>query len=89
MKNEMKQEIGNNIYKLLEDSSLTYERLAGLLDLASPRVIYEWVSGNKLPSLVNICKMKIIFKTNLESIIGNYDAFFVPLVHFHIINYII
>lgn len=86
MTNEMKQEIGNNIYKLLISSKITYERLSELLDLTSPRVIYEWVSGKKSPSLVNICKMKIIFETNFESILGNLDAFFVPLVHFYIIN---
>ena len=45
-----KKATGHRLYRLIEESKMTYAEIAEYLDLQSPRVIYEWVSGKKLPS---------------------------------------
>ncbi len=42
---------GLKIYHAIEESGLTYEIIAKEVGLGSPRIIYEWVRGTKLPTL--------------------------------------
>ena len=46
-----KQKTGNKIYQAIDRSGKSYDKVAEELGLLSSRVIYEWVNGNKLPSL--------------------------------------
>lgn len=64
-----KKLIGENIRRLIVESNYTYEDVADFLQLNSPRVVYDWVNGKKLPSLENIINITLIFNIQLESII--------------------
>lgn len=64
-----KKFIGENIRRLIVESNHTYEDVADFLQLNSPRVVYDWVNGKKLPSLENIINITLIFNIQLESII--------------------
>lgn len=54
------------IRALIQESSYTYEELAEMLQLGSPRVIYEWINGNKLPGLENMYNLALIFNMKME-----------------------
>lgn len=54
------------IKALITNSSYTYEDLADMLQLNSPRVIYEWVNGNKLPGIENLYNLALIFNMKIE-----------------------
>ena len=64
-----KKGTGENIRKLILTSNFSYEDIAEFLQLNSPRVIYEWVNGEKMPSLENFINLSLIFNVKLESII--------------------
>ena len=64
-----KKRTGENIRKLILTSNFSYEDIAEFLQLNSPRVIYEWVNGEKMPSLENFINLALIFNVKLESII--------------------
>lgn len=64
-----KKSTGENIRKLILTSNFAYEDIAEFLQLNSPRVIYEWVNGEKMPSLENFINLALIFNVKLESII--------------------
>ena len=54
------------IKALITNSCYTYEDLADMLQLKSPRVIYEWVNGNKLPGIENLYNLALIFNMKIE-----------------------
>ena len=60
---------GINIKGYIKNSSCTFEDLAESLNLASPRVIYDWINGDKLPSIVNLVKLSKMFNVHLEDIL--------------------
>ena len=64
-----KKSTGENIRKLILTSNFAYEDIAEFLQLNSPRVIYEWVNGEKMQSLENFINLALIFNVKLESII--------------------
>ena len=64
-----KKSTGENIRKLILTSNFAYEDIAEFLQLNSPRVIYEWVNGEKMPSLENFINLALIFNVKLESLI--------------------
>ncbi|MEE1277449.1 MAG: hypothetical protein UHE86_00095, partial [Acutalibacteraceae bacterium] len=45
-----KKATGLKLYRLISESEYTYAQIAEFLDLQSPRVVYDWVNGIKLPS---------------------------------------
>ena len=61
---------GRNINKFIVKSSFTFEDLAFILELNSPRVIYEWVKGTKMPSLENFYNLIILFNVKMEDILA-------------------
>ncbi|MEG0034539.1 MAG: helix-turn-helix transcriptional regulator [Bacilli bacterium] len=61
---------GSNIRSLIAESMFTYEEIAFILELSSSRVIYEWVSGNKIPSTENIANLAKIFNVKMENIVS-------------------
>jgi len=60
---------GRKIGSLIATSKFTYEEVASVLGLASPRVIYEWVSGRKLPSIENLANLARMFNVKMEDVI--------------------
>ena len=61
-----KDATSKKIKALITNSSYTYEDLADMLQLKSPRVIYEWVNGNKLPGIENLYNLALIFNMKIE-----------------------
>ena len=60
---------GENIRLYIQKSNYTYEDVAVYLSLATPRVIYEWVNGNKFPTIEKLIKLAILFEVLLEDIL--------------------
>ena len=65
-----KKATGLNIYRLLEYSELTREGVAEFLELTSPRVIYDWMNGIKLPSTENLLNLAKLFNVQVEDILA-------------------
>lgn len=65
-----KLKTGSNIRSLIAESAFTYEEISKMFDLSSPRVIYAWASGKKLPSIENLANLAIIFNVRIEDIIA-------------------
>ena len=64
-----RQKTGDKIYQAIEKSGLTYEEVAEELGLSSPRVIYEWTNGNKLPSLVRLVNLSALLNVQMEGLL--------------------
>lgn len=64
-----KRKTGGKIYQAIERSGLTYEKVAEELGLQSPRVIYEWANGNKLPSLVRLVNLSVLLGVHMEDLL--------------------
>ena len=64
-----KQKTGQKIYQAIVKSDLTYEEVAEELGLTSPRVIYEWVNGNKLPSLIRLVNLSVLLNVPMEGLL--------------------
>lgn len=64
-----KVKTGLNLYRLIEASGKTRIEIAEYLELESTRVIYDWTSGIKLPSLENLLNLSILFHVSIEDIL--------------------
>ena len=64
-----KRKTGEKIYQAIDRSDLTYEKVAEELGLTSPRVIYEWANGNKLPSLVRLVNLSVLLGVHMEDLL--------------------
>ena len=65
-----KKATGHKLYRLIEKSEMTYAQIAEYLNLQSPRVIYEWVNGTKLPSTENLYNLANLFQVQMEDILS-------------------
>jgi len=64
-----KQKTGEIIRRQIQRLGVSYDDLAEKLELASARVIYEWVNGHKMPSIENLINLSIQFQSKLEDIL--------------------
>jgi hypothetical protein len=60
---------GERLRLVIAKSGVTYEKVAQILELTSPRVVYDWITGAKLPSLVNLVNLSIHFNFKLEDVL--------------------
>jgi len=60
---------GLRICSLRAKAAITHEELAGLLQLKSPRVIYDWESGMKVPNAENLYNLALIFNIKMEDLL--------------------
>lgn len=65
-----KKQTGQRLYELIEQSTYTREDIADFLDLTSPRVIYDWTNGLKLPSTENLVNLAHLFNVRIEDILA-------------------
>ena len=65
-----KRATGLKIYAFIEKSEFTREEIAEFLELNSPRVIYDWVNGIKLPSTENLLNLAKLFNVHVEDILA-------------------
>lgn len=64
-----KRATGLKLYRLIRQSGMTYEEIASYLELKTPRVIYDWVNGIKLPSTENLYNLASLFHVQMEDIL--------------------
>ena len=64
-----KRAVGEKLRQAMIDKHITYEELAYNLELNSPRVIYDWVNGTKLPNLQNLINICLILNNKVEDFI--------------------
>ena len=64
-----KKATGLRLYRLMEGSKFTREEIAEFLELNSPRVIYDWTSGIKLPSTENLLNLAKLLNVRIEDIL--------------------
>ena len=64
-----KKATGLKLYWLISESEYTYAQIAEFLDLQSPRVVYDWVNGIKLPSTENLYNLANLFHVQIEDIL--------------------
>ena len=60
---------GNKIKYMLIQSGYSYDEVAQMLGFESSRVIYEWIRGNKKPSLETAYNLSQILNCKIEDII--------------------
>lgn len=65
-----KKATGNNLYRLIKESEMTYFEIADFLDLQTPRVIYDWTNGIKLPTVENLYNLAELFNVRIEDILS-------------------
>ena len=65
-----KSATGLKLYRLIKESGLTYAEIAEFLELQTPRVIYDWINGNKLPSTENLYNLAELFNVQIEDILA-------------------
>ena len=64
-----KKATGLKLYRLISESEYTHAQIAEFLDLQSPRVVYDWVNGIKLPSTENLYNLANLFHVQIEDIL--------------------
>jgi transcriptional regulator with XRE-family HTH domain len=64
-----KKATGLKLYRLISKSKYTYAQIAEFLDLQSPRVVYDWLNGIKLPSTENLYNLANLFHVQIEDIL--------------------
>ena len=64
-----KKATGLKLYSLIERSRYTREDIAVFLELTSPRVIYDWVNGMKLPTVENLVNLAKLLNVHVEDIL--------------------
>lgn len=62
--------IGLLIRKAIIDSNLTIEQVSSNLELTSSRVIYDWMSGIKLPNIENLINLALMLNKKIEDFIA-------------------
>ena len=65
-----KRQTGFLIRKAIIDSNFTINQVSNNLELASSRVIYEWMNGTKLPNLENLVNLALMLNKRLEDFIA-------------------
>lgn len=65
-----KKATGSLLRKAILDSGMTIEEVSIGLDLSSPRVIYSWMNGEKLPSLENLVNLALMVDKKMEDLVA-------------------
>jgi len=61
-----KLETSKRIRSIIIESSLTIEDVADKLGFGSPRIIYYWFNGTKLPNIESLYNLSKIFEVKME-----------------------
>ena len=63
-----KRIVARNVGRIIAESKYTREEIAELLDV-SPRVIYFWQTGERIPSTESLYMFSQLFEVSMESIL--------------------
>lgn len=61
-----KLETCKKLKSIITNSSKTMEEIADMLEFGSPRVLYDWLNGTKMPSIESLYNLSIIFEVKME-----------------------
>ena len=61
-----KLETSKRIRNIIIESSLTVEEVAEMLGFGSPRIIYYWFNGTKIPNVESLYNLSKIFEIKME-----------------------
>ncbi|MBR0236202.1 MAG: helix-turn-helix transcriptional regulator [Clostridia bacterium] len=60
---------GENIKRLRVKNGITVAQIQEWLGLSSPRIIYKWQRGERLPSVENLIALSKMFNTIVNDIV--------------------
>lgn len=60
--------ISINLYRLRNSNNITVEKFAEALDV-STRIVYDWESGKKYPSIHNLINIVVYYGVGMDSIL--------------------
>ncbi len=60
--------VSRNVRRMIIESSLTMEDIANLLDV-TPRLLYYWQNGKRVPNIQNLYGLSQLFNVSIESIL--------------------
>ena len=60
--------VARNVRRMILESGLTRENIADLLDV-TPRLVYYWQNGDRMPNIKNIYGLSQLFNVSMESIL--------------------
>ena len=60
--------VARNVRRMIAESTLTKEDIADLLDV-TPRLVYYWQNGERVPNIQNLYGLSQLFKVSMESIL--------------------
>lgn len=63
-----KKNISINLYRLRNSNNITVEKFAEALDV-STRIVYDWESGKKYPSIDNLINIVVYYGVGTDSIL--------------------
>ena len=61
---------GETIKRLMDENGITVKDLQQMLRLSSVQAIYYWLSGDKIPSIDNLCVLSHIFNVPIDDILS-------------------
>ena len=61
-----KLETSKKLRSIIVKSSMTFEEIADMLGFGSPRVIYYWFNGTKLPNIETLYNLSKILEVKME-----------------------
>ena len=63
-----KKRVAQNVGRLIAESNMPTEEIAFQLDI-TPRLLYYWQTGKRVPNTENVYGLSQLFKVSMESIL--------------------
>ena len=63
-----KKRVAQNVGRLIAESNMSNEEIAFQLDI-TPRLLYYWQTGKRVPNTENVYGLSQLFKVSIESIL--------------------
>ena len=63
-----KKRVAQNVGRLIAESNMPNEEIAFQLDI-TPRLLYYWQTGKRVPNTENVYGLSQLFKDSMESIL--------------------
>ena len=63
-----KKRVAQNVGRLIAESNMPNEEIAFQLDI-TPRLLYYWQTGKRVPNTENVYGLSKLFKVSMESIL--------------------
>ena len=63
-----KKRVAQNVGRLIAESNISNEEIAFQLDI-TPRLLYYWQTGKRVPNTENVYGLSQLFKVSIESIL--------------------